>query len=336
MQKNVREMRKIIGIGNALVDVLVRLDDDKRLAELGLPKGSMQLIGEDTFASLRRKLREVHTQTANGGSCSNTMMALARLGAETGFVGKVGDDAYGHLFAGNAMAAGVKAGLAVCDRHTGVASTFISPDGERTFATYLGAAACLGPEDVTTETWRGYDMLYVEGYLVQNHALMESVLRTAKESGLEVCIDLASYNVVAADLPFFRRMVNDYVDIVFANEEESAAFTGGKSPEDALCEMAEACGMAVVKLGRRGAVVRRGNERAGEGALDVPHVVDTTGAGDFFAAGFLYGYVHNCSLSCCLRLGTLLGAAVIRQVGTSLPEKQWDEIRLNVSRIMAG
>lgn len=327
-------MEKIIGIGNALVDVLVKLDDDAGLQTLQLPKGSMQLINEERFQDLSVRMASGRVGMANGGACSNTILALACLGVEPGFIGKIGDDEYGRFYAANARKAGVRTKLAVGDRHTGVASTFISPDGERTFATYLGAAALLTAADVEPALFEGYNILYVEGYLVQSHELIVKVMQTAKACGLKVCIDLASYNVVEADLAFFRRLVCEYVDIVFANEEESAAFTAGMRPDEALDDIAACCQVAVVKLGARGALARRGAETACIEAVPVQAVVDSTAAGDFFAGGFLYGYAQGCSLEQCLRLGALLGAAVIQTVGTALTPAQWDEIRLNVRRIL--
>lgn len=325
-----------MGIGNALVDVLVKHRAGEHLEALGLPKGSMQLIDEGRFRRLRERLAAVPTEMANGGSAGNAMLALACLGAEPGFIGKIGNDAYGRFYAENARSAGVQTRLSVVEHHTGVASTFITPDGERTFATYLGASALLEPADVRPEWLEGYGLLYVEGYLVQNHELILQAMQAAKARGLAVCLDLASYNVVAADRYFFRKLVCDYVDVVFANEEESAAFTQGKAGEDALDELAACCRTAVVKLGARGAVARQGNEVAAVGACAVNRVVDTTAAGDFFAGGFLYAHAQGCPLELCLRVGALLGAAVIQTVGTALTAERWDEIRLNVRQILAS
>ncbi len=327
-------MKKIIGIGNALVDVLVKLDTDNCLEEWQLPKGGMQLIDEERFHAIRDRLSTYPTEKANGGSCSNTMLALAFLGAAPGFIGKRGRDAYGRFFQKNACEAGVRALLSESDCHTGVASTFITAGGERTFATYLGAASLLEAADVTSDLLAGYDILYVEGYLVQNHALILKAVQTAKACGMQVCIDLASYNVVEADLDFFRALVHEYVDIVFANEEESAAFTMGKSPDEALEELASCCKIAVIKLGDKGAMARIGEERAYVEACKVKDVRDTTAAGDFFAGGFLYGYARGCSLEQCLRMGTLLGAAVIQTMGTTLSSERWNEIRLNIRHII--
>lgn len=319
-------MKKIIGIGNALVDVLARLDDDNLLESAGLPKGGMQLIDEQKQTELRGLMQGLSPQQATGGSAGNAMLALANLEAHPGFVGKVGNDEMGQFFVQNCHQTGIEARLVQCDRHTGVANTFISPNGERTFGTCLGAAALLTADEVSEDMFCGYDILHIEGYLVQNHELIEKVCRIAKSLGMKLSIDLASYNVVAADLAFFRHLVEDYIDIVFANEEESAAFTEGQEPDDALQSIAKMCEIAVVKLGSKGAMAMCGEEKAQVPAHKV-QVVDTTAAGDFFAGGFLYAYARDAKLEDCLRCGALLSGHVIQVVGTRLPDQEWNEIR---------
>ncbi len=327
-------MKKILGIGNALVDVLIRLEGDERLEVLGLPKGSMQLVGEERFRTLSAELADIPHEQHTGGSAANTMLALARLGVRPVFVGKIGDDVFGRFYHDHALEAGITPCLTVCSEHTGVATTFISPGGERTFATYLGAAALLHPEDVQELDLTGCEVLYVEGYLVQSHELMLALLRRAKEHGLTVCMDLASYNVVADDLDFFHTLVREYVDVVFANEEECAAFTGGLSPEEGLRQLASLCRVAVVKLGSRGAIAASGEVLALVPAVAVPQVTDTTAAGDFFAGGFLYAYTQGAPLDVCLQAGALLGSEVIQVVGTTLPGERWDEIRLKITAML--
>lgn len=207
---------------------------------------------------------------------------------------------------------------------SGVASTFISPDGERTFGTYLGAAADLTADDLDASIFQGYDYFYVEGYLVQNHALIDRAIGLARESGLQVCLDMASYNIVEEDYDFFVHLV-DQTDIVFANADEARVFTG-KGPHEAADELARTCRIAVVKNGKKGAVIRGGGQAFDVPALDVPHVVDTTAAGDFFAAGFLYGLSDGEPLLRCAELGSLLAGQVIQVAGTILPEAVWDEV----------
>lgn len=319
-------MEKIIGIGNALVDVLVRLDDDAVLEQIQLPKGGMMLIDEARQKELRACMKGLHVEQSTGGSAGNTMLALARLGGKAGFVGKVGRDALGKFYEESQKAAGIDARLLQCDLPTGVANTFISPDGERTFGTCLGAAATLQASDITPAFFEGVSMAHIEGYLVQNHDLMEAICQTAMEMSVQLSLDLASYNVVAADLTFFRHLVQDYIDIVFANEEEAAAFTGQKDPLEALRQIAALKCLAVVKLGGEGASARLGREEVVISAHKVP-VVDTTAAGDSFAGGFLYALNRGASLKECLSCGAVLGEHIIGVVGTRLPEEEWNEIK---------
>lgn len=309
-----------------MVDVLVRLEDETLLSDVKLPKGGMQIIDEEKQDFLAEKVKGLKAHQSTGGSAGNTVLALAHLGAEPGYIGKIGNDEKGSFFAENCKQTGIEARLLHSDRHTGVANTFITPDGERTFGTCLGAAATMEAKEIVPELFRGYSLLHIEGYLVQNHELIETICQVAKGEGLRMSIDLASYNVVADDLEFFRHLVRDYIDIVFANEEESAAFTKGKAPEDALCEIAQMCDVAVVKLGSKGACAMRGGEKATIPAHKVD-VVDTTAAGDFFAGGFLYALVNGRRLEECLRTGALLSEHIIQVVGTQLSDTVWTKIR---------
>ena len=253
-------MEKIIGIGNALVDILARLTHDELLDEMGLTKGGMTLIDAAQQTRLQACMEGLPVERATGGSAGNTILALAHLGDEVGFVGKIGDDALGRFYAECFREAGIDARLTRCSLPTGVANTFISPDGERTFGTCLGAAATLQPADITPQLFQDVELAHIEGYLVQNHELMEAICRTALETDTMLSLDLASYNVVAADLAYFRHLVQDYIDIVFANEEEACALTGQSDPLEALRQMATMKCLAVVKLGSKGASVRLGEE----------------------------------------------------------------------------
>jgi len=321
-------MKKVIGIGNALVDVLAKVPGEGILEELRLPKGSMQLVDTGRYRDINRRLASMPTEQATGGSAANTILALACLGAEPGFIGKIGDDGYGHFFADNCRTHGIRPFLLRDELPTGVASTFITPDGQRTFGTYLGAAARLQPGDIAPAYFAGYDYFYVEGYLVQNHDLIERATDTARAAGLEVCLDLASYNIVEADRDFFAHLLTK-TDVVFANEEEAHAFTG-KAPREALDELAALCGTVVVKAGAEGAWARRGGETVRVPAVKVEHVTDTTGAGDYFAAGFLYGACTGRPLAECARIGSLLASRVIQTVGTSVPPAVWEALRAEI------
>ena len=326
-------MDKIIGMGNALVDVLVRIDDDSLLEKLHLPKGSMQLIQEDILSEIRKYTSGMKIHRSTGGSAGNTVCALAALGANPGFIGKVGQDETGAFFGDTLRQRGVNALLATCDLPSGIASTFISTDGERTFGTYLGAAATLRAEDLSRKMFAGYNYLYIEGYLLQDHGLMLRAVQLAKEEGLQVCLDMASYNVVEAERDFFDQLIVKYVDIVFANESEALAYTG-KAPHEALEEIASKCSIAVVKTGKEGSLVKKGTEVIQLLSCPIDNVLDTTGAGDFYAAGFMYGLTCGYSLEKCVQISTILATAVIQEVGTTLPGKKWDEIKLNIDALL--
>lgn len=320
-------MDKIIGLGNALVDVLATLEDDEVLVEMQLPKGSMTLIDEDKLQKINECFSQMKTHLATGGSAGNAVRGMAQLGAGTGFIGKVGNDSYGNFYRDSLLNRGTEAMLLLSDTlPSGVASTFISKDGERTFGTYLGAASTLKAEELSLEMFKGYAYLFIEGYLVQDHDMILRAIELAKEAGLQVCLDMASYNIVAGDHEFFSLLINKYVDIVFANEEEAKAFTG-EEPEEALDIIAKMCSIAIVKIGSRGSLIRKGTEEVRVDAVPVGKVVDTTGAGDFFAAGFLYGLTCGYSLEKCGKIGSILSGEVIQVIGAELPAEKWGKIK---------
>ena len=181
---------------------------------------------------------------------------------------------------------------------------------------------------------RGYAYLYIEGYLVQDHDMILRAIKLAKEAGLQICLDMASYNIVEEDKEFFSLLINKYVDIVFANEEEAKAFTG-KEPEEALEIIGKQCSIAIVKVGCRGSLIRKGTEEVKVDAIPVKKVLDTTGAGDYFSAGFLYGLTCGYSLEKCAKIGSILSGNVIQVIGTTIPKERWDEIKLNINEILS-
>ena len=320
-------MKKVLGMGNALIDNLLLVENEDLLQEFSLPKGSMQLIDTARYCHIRQRTAQLAASRTTGGSACNTILAIARLGGSPGLIGKVGRDELGQTFA-----------QACADSHvmphlfhhetlpTGVASTFITPDGQRTFATYLGAAATLEAAELNPRWFEGYDIFYIEGYLVQNHALIETAVRHARQAGLTVCIDLASYNVVEAERDFFLQLLAQ-TDIVFANEQEAEALTGSNRVGENLEYLAKLCRIAVLKVGKEGVWVRCGETQLHCPAREVEQVVDTTAAGDYFSAGFLHAYTLGASPEECAALGSLLAGHIVEVVGTALPKATWQSIR---------
>jgi sugar/nucleoside kinase (ribokinase family) len=316
---------KILGMGNALVDVLALIDNDALLEQLNLPKGSMQLIDEGKLNEINKSIAGLDKFLASGGSASNTIIGIARLGVEAGFLGKIGRDEYGKYFKEDLIRNGVTPHLAEVDLTSGIATTFISKDGERTFGTYLGAAALVAPEDLSKEYFQGYSYFYIEGYLVQNLELIRRAIVLAKEAGSKIILDLASYNVVEGNLAFLQEIIPSYVDILFANEEEALAFTNQKA-EDAVATLSSQVEIAIVKAGANGSWIQQGENKLHVPALKV-NCVDTTGAGDLYAAGFLYGLIAGKDLYASGEYGTLLAGHVIQGVGAKIKEEAWEHIQ---------
>ena len=326
-------MAKVLGVGNALVDLLIHLEDDEPLTALKLPKGSMTLVDEISKALIDKTTIKLKRNMASGGSAANTIHGLASLGIETAFIGTIGNDAIGNFFLEDMEKNHIRPLLFRKETASGLASTLISPDGERTFGTFLGAAILLSPEDLTPDQFEGYDIVHVEGYIVQNHELLETILRFARQAGCRVSLDLASYNVVEANLEFLQKMVSKYVNIVFANEEEAKAFTG-KEPEEALHDLHTMTDIAVVKIGRKGSLIKPGDT-----AIVIEPIpatpVDTTGAGDLYAAGFLYGILMGLSYKKAGYIASLLGATVINKPGAKIGDTDWEIIREQVNRMQS-
>lgn len=323
-------MTKVLGIGNALVDLLIETDNDNILAELNLPKGSMQLVDNKTKDLIAEKSNNLKKSMASGGSAANTIHGIARLGTDSAFIGTVGKDEIGKFFSDDLKKSKITPLLIKSDSPTGLASTLISKDGERTFGTFLGAAIELGADSLKEDYFKDYDILHIEGYLVQNHQLIEQALKLAKANGLKVSIDMASYNVVEDNLDFLKEMVEKYVDIVFANEEEAKAFTG-LEPEEALDKISDVVEIAIVKVGKSGSFIKSGHEKIKIGVIETV-VVDTTGAGDLYAAGFLHGIAKGKSFEYSGKLGALLAGTVIQNIGAKISDKQWRSIFAEVEK----
>jgi sugar/nucleoside kinase (ribokinase family) len=327
-------MKKIVGIGNALVDVMTMVPDEKYLYQFGLPKGSMTLVNAEQSGLIKSSIATLKSTLASGGSAGNTMYGLGIMGVNSSFIGKVGRDELGNFYEKDMVEAGVVPLLrrsAVTP--TGTAVALVTPDSERTFATHLGAAIELIPDDLNNFTFKGYDILYLEGYLILNMPLVEKACRLAKEQQMCIAIDMASFNVVADMLPQFHEIVEKYVDIVFANEDEARAFTG-LGPREALDALASKCYIAVVKVGREGSWIKRGEEVIKVDALKVSSV-DTTGAGDLYAAGFLYGYSNGFSLDKCGLFGSILAGKVIEDMGARMAEGKWQEAKELIGSVSA-
>lgn len=326
-------MKKILGMGNALTDILLQTNSDKILSTLNLMKGGMQLIDTARTTEISIAVEQYTKKMATGGSASNTINGLTRLGVKAGFVGKIGKDEVGAFFTNDSIQNGVNPHLLQSETASGRCIVLVTPDGERTLCTYLGAACELSAEDIQPEMFLGYDIFHIEGYLVQNHDLIRKAVRLAKEAGLLVSIDLASYNVVEENLDFLNEIIREYVDIVFANEDEARAFTG-KEPKQALISISEHCEIAIVKIGKHGSHIKS-REKTVQVKPRLAKCIDTTGAGDLYAAGFLYGLANDYSLELCGEIGSLISGNVVEVLGAKMDDEVWNQIHTEIKNMIS-
>ncbi|MDR0661614.1 MAG: adenosine kinase [Prevotellaceae bacterium] len=324
-------MKSVLGIGNALVDILATLPSDELLDKYCLPKGSMRHVDEIISNNILKELLNIGCQRVAGGSSANTINGLAMLGTKTGFIGKVGADKLGEDFRIDQESSGIHSNLLTDDVSSGRAMVLISSDVERTFAVYLGAAIELDSTDLTTAMFEGYSHFHIEGYLVQNHRLFEKAVELAKLNGMTVSLDMASYNVVDENKEFLGRMLEHYVDIVFANEDEAMSFTG-LEPDKAVSRFAELCDIAVVKIGKEGSLIKSKQEFHRINAI-AANAVDATGAGDLYASGFLYGLSNGLSLDKCGAIGSLCAGKVVEVIGTKMSDITWKLIQEKIKEI---
>lgn len=315
-------MKSILGIGNALTDILAVLPNEDLLRQYNLPKGSMQHVDAKTGNKIWESLKSIGLQYVAGGSAANTISATAILGMPSGFIGKVGDDEIGSLFKSDQEQTGIKSNLLKGTASSGRAMVLIAgPNSDRTFATYLGAALQLEPEDLKSEYFDGYDYLHIEGYLVQNQRLLRRAVEIGRQKEMIISIDMASYNVVESNEAFLHDIVENYIDIVFANETEAKAFTHCE-PREALDVIAKVAKVAIVKVGKDGAMVKSGDEVHILPAWPAK-TVDATGAGDIFAAGFLYAHALGMPLKVCGEVGSILAAKVVEVIGSKIDIPRW-------------
>lgn len=326
-------MKKILGLGNALVDLLM-IVEDSFVESLSFRKGSMNHIDLSMAKDILKRSASIKKKRVTGGSVANAINGLSKLGVDTAYIGKIGEDEFGEFFRNEMKDNGIMPHLFRGEQGTGTAICMISDDSERTFATYLGAAIELIPDDLSIELFKGNSHFFLEGYLVQNHELVSRSLELAGEAGLKIAIDLASFNIVEENIEFLQKSVKKYVDIVFANEDESRAFTGEKSPEKAVSILSEYCETAIVKTGPQGSLIIDKNRK--EYVIDPFKVVpvDTTGAGDFYAAGFFYGLSNDLSIEKCGKIGSLLASKVVEIIGANIPDDKWPEIRTEIQKIV--
>lgn len=323
----------VVAVGNALVDVLAHATDDfiqQQHEQYGMEKGAMTLIDEARAIQLYGQMEQ--GIESSGGSAANTMAGFASFGGKGAFIGKIADDELGKVFARDLKTQGVEFNTQplALGAPTGRCLVLVAPDAERTMNTFLGASVELHPDDVqaAADIIASAKVTYLEGYLFDRDQAKQAFVKAgelAHEAGHRVALTLSDPFCVDRHRHDFIDLVQNHVDILFANEEELKSLFMQDSFEDALSAVDDACEIAVITRSEKGAVVRSYGQRMDIPAEPVDNLVDTTGAGDQFAAGFLYGFTEaNLDLEACARLGTKAAAEVISHIGPR-PERTYAE-----------
>ncbi|MBM5815800.1 MAG: adenosine kinase [Cyanobacteria bacterium K_Offshore_surface_m2_239] len=307
----------VVGIGNAIVDVLVT-SDDAFLDNHGLTKGTMALVDESQaerlYASVGPGLE------TSGGSAANTLAGLAQLSGRAAFIGRVRDDQLGAIFAHDIRSVGAhfETPAATVGPSTARCLILVTPDAQRTMCTYLGASVNLHPADLDLDLVRQAKVLYLEGYLWDSDEAKQAFISAAqvmRESGGEVALSLSDAFCVDRHRRSFQELVDGHVDILFANEMEITSLYEANSFEEAVDHVRGRCKVAALTRSAEGSLVLRGDQTVPIAPFRLGELVDTTGAGDLYAAGFLYGHTRGESLERCGRLGSLCAGKVVTQLG---------------------
>lgn len=324
----------LLGVGNPIMDLLAHVPETFLTAHVAGEKGGMVLVDDADIVRLLSAHKDDYA-VMPGGAAANTTLGVIRLGLRAGFLGKIGGDITAETYFENFTAAGGD-GSRFKRAHlpNGRCLSLVTPDGQRTMRTHLGAAMTLSPAEVTPADFHGSRHAHVEGYLMFNPDLAEKVMASARAAGCTISLDLASFEVVNVARDWILHQLKLGVEVVFANEDEARSLFQREDTYDNYArELAGFGGIAAVKIGKDGAWVASGAELHRISPVSVPRVVDTTGAGDAWAAGFLYGYLRGCSLPVCGEIGSCLGSENVQHLGAAIPDVHWPRVRASANRL---
>lgn len=317
----------VLGIGDPIIDLIYQVDDSL-LERLKIEKGGSVKIDFPSFIKLLTILPQGPLKIVPGGSCANTLKGLSCLGQKTAFIGKVGKDEMADKFAQSLNVYNITSLLISSEKNTSQLASLVTPDGQRTMRCCLGAANDLKDHDIEDNPFIDIKHLHMDGYMLHNDNVVMKSAKLAKCLGASVSIDLASFEVVHTYKKLIQNLLGEYIDIVFANEAEAKALTG-LDPEEACRTLQEQCPIAVILVGKDGCWV--GCKGQVFHCPTTPlEVIDSTGAGDLFASGFLHGFLENLPLETCAKYGNLTGGACVITVGAELPKETWEEVQKNM------
>ncbi len=325
----------LIGVGNPIMDVLAHVNDDFLRTHVAGEKGGMVLVDDQDMAKLIAKL-DVQFAVTPGGSAANAVLGATKLGLKTTFLGKIGADQTAADYRANFVAAGGDGSrFKRATLPNGRCLSMVTPDGQRTMRTNLAAAMTLSPDEISPADFAGARHAHIEGYLLFNPALAQKVADSARAAGCTLSLELSSFEVVNVARDWILAQLKQGIDIVFANEDEAKALFQKDQGYDAYArQLADFGGIAAVKIGKDGAWVARGSELHRIAPVKVERVIDTTGAGDAWAGGFLFGHLRGKSLASSGALGSALGAECVQHLGPAIPELHWPRLRVMAESLM--
>jgi sugar/nucleoside kinase (ribokinase family) len=313
------------------MDLTAQVDDSFLVNARG-EKGGMVLV-DDAEMERILALLETRPSITTGGSAANATFNAARLGLSTAFVGKLGNDPLADTYVERFAMAGVDTSrFKRGERANARCLALVTPDAQRTMRTNLGAALTLSPDEIRVSDFGGARHAHIEGYLVFNQSLCDRVLESARAAGCSISLDLSSFEVVNASRPWIFRQLGAGIDVVFANEDEiRALYPGDPAPYPELARKLASHGVvAAVKLGAEGSWIARGAELVRNEPARVSRVLDTNGAGDAWAAGFLYGFLTGKTLQESGAIGSIMGAETVQHIGPLIPDDAWPEVRRRI------
>jgi sugar/nucleoside kinase (ribokinase family) len=320
-----KDKKLIVGAGSALIDILICENEDF-LIKTGAAKGGMTYV-EKEFIEQSLTICSKPPTIVPGGSACNTVVGIGKLGGHARFVSTCGRGEMGQFFENELKRQNVEPFFFRSNLPTGRVLSIVTPDTQRSMFTFLGASANASPQEISEQCFEGAAIVHIEGYLLFNSDLILRVLETARACGALISLDFPSYNSVAKYYELLRHVIETYVDILMANEDEALAYTGYSDETRAVRALAEKVQIAVLKAGARGSFIAYNGEVLTIPPAGIDNVIDTTGAGDLWAAGFLHGLVSGYPLEKCGQLGSVCGYEVCQVLGANIPETGWERIR---------
>ena len=315
--------QEILTISDSIVDHILFVDEDF-LSTLPGKRGGCSLVDAESFEAILKHCGTTPQQMA-GGSGVNVIKGLAHLGHRCALIVQVGDDSAGQFFVNRLSDRGIRLIMQTISSPTGKSACLVTPNGERTMRTFLGASESNCNLSLKSDNFKDVNLFHLEGYQLKHNAMVENAIRLAKQNGALVSIDLASFEVAKAEKPFIEKLLKEEaIDLLFANQDEAFALTGLHAQE-ACAHLASSCKVAIVTMGEKGCYVQQGENQFHYPAFSVP-TVDTTGAGDLFTSGFVHGFLQEWEIQDCAWMGATLASEVVQVIGAEIPDNRWNSL----------